>query len=348
MNAVEYSDLKPAWHTRDVEMLRMGKRIVPPHVQLILSDLCNHDCPWCAYRMTGYPSNQHFGEAGSNNPKRFIPTSKAFEILEDCATLGVQSVEFTGGGEPTVHPDHLEIFDRANAHGLKLALVTNGCLLRDRWEQILKRFSWIRVSLDAGTPETYAAVRRTTPVNFGRALANIARLSALGGPKIGVSFIVMKENAHECGEAARLAKLAGAESIRFAAFFSTDRNYYADWDPEAEIPTSTDDFRIINMVEQRRRDLVSRPDYDRCGYQHFNVYIGGDQNIYRCCDTAYNDRGNLGSIKNRRFKDWWSDPATAKLYREFDAKGCDLCAFNGKNRVLSYLTAPQPRDVEFA
>jgi sulfatase maturation enzyme AslB (radical SAM superfamily) len=360
VNAPEYSDLKPAWHMGRVLALREGRRVVPAQVQIVLSDLCNHDCPWCAYRMEGYASNQNFAEirpdgTSNHNPKRFIPTPKALELVENCQTLGVLGVQFTGGGEPTVHPDHMQVFARAVDLGLSSSLVTNGNLLRDGWADVLARFAWIRVSLDAGTADTYAKTRRTPKTQFAVALSNLERLAKLGGPTIGVSYIVLRENRTECVEAARLAKQAGAGSIRFAALFSTERGaYYEGWIEEAlgyvesAKALQSESFRVIDMMGDRLFDLSDRPDYRLCGYQHFNVYVGGDQNVYRCCDTSYNDHGYLGSVKDQTFREWWASAPARAAYDSFDARSCSLCAFNGKNRVLAFLADPQPKHVEFA
>src|SRR6185436_8088075 len=117
--AAAYSDLKALWHLPEMSALKEGRRFVPPHVQLILSDLCNQDCSFCAYRMSGgFSSEQFAGPAGEKNPNRKIPTDKAIEILNDCAALGVKAVQFTGGGEPTVHPEHMKLFNHALGLGL--------------------------------------------------------------------------------------------------------------------------------------------------------------------------------------------------------------------------------------
>lgn len=345
MNA--YTDLKPAWHLSKIAALRRGIAPVPAQIQLVISDLCNHDCPWCAYRMTGYPSNQHFWEVKSdgtrtNNPARFIPAEKAIEILRDAHTIGVYAVQFTGGGEPTVHPRHLDVFRAALDLGYECALVTNGCLLRDGWQDVLGRFQWVRVSLDAGSRETYAAVRRVDPSMFDKAVMNIARLADTTIAHLGVSFVVLRENYKEAAHAAYLARENGADSIRFAAMFSNeDERYYQGWYDEAraEIDKAAnmagDHFAVIDMLGQRVGDLRQHaPDYAFCGYQYFNVYVGGDLGVYRCCDTAYNDRGFVGSLKAQTFAEWWTSEAKANAYKDFDARGCSRCAFNGKNRVI--------------
>ena len=78
-------------------------------------------------------STELFGAVQSggftHNPNRKIKTEKALEIIDDCAAIGVKAIQFTGGGEPTVHPDHLELFLYAQELGIKTALVTNGVKL---------------------------------------------------------------------------------------------------------------------------------------------------------------------------------------------------------------------------
>ena len=80
----------------------------PVHIHLIVSDLCNQKCSFCAYRDEEYPSNQLFGigegAARNNNPNRMIPGPKVLEILSavrPCrdrpfATLGRRVLEQSG------------------------------------------------------------------------------------------------------------------------------------------------------------------------------------------------------------------------------------------------------------
>ena len=352
-----YTDLKPAWHLDKIKALRDTGQCVPGQVQLVISDLCNHDCPWCAYRAEGYSSNQHFsGPDGERNPNRRIPTEKCLEILDDISRLGIRAVQFTGGGEPTVHKDHLRIFDHALSRGLKCALVTNGNTLGDGWEYIYPRFDWIRVSLDAGTSETYAAARRVAASRYRVALDNIAKLSD-EGCKVGVSFIVLKENYIEALRAANAAEAAGAASIRFAALFSPQMAaYYDGWKDAADKAVAlavehykdSETFKVIDMFGQRHGDLVQgRPSGSFCGYQHLNVYIGGDQKVYRCCNTAYNDLGFVGDLTNQSFSEFWASESKAEAYRHFDARSCEHCAFNGKNDLIRYLVDKAPLHVDF-
>ena len=365
MSATPYSDLKVAWDLDRLAELRDTGRTTPSQIQLVISDLCNNDCTFCAYRMSGYSSNQHFGEIGphgfTNNPNRLIPFAKAIEILDDARSLGVGGIQFTGGGEPTVHPQHLAIFDHALGLGLKAALVTNANRLADGWQGVLPSFSWIRASIDAGTAETYTAIRKVPLTRFDVALANVSALAAQieragSACYLGTSFIVTKENYREIAQAARRVKETGARSIRFAAIFSPEMSSYYEGIREeclSQVATAISDiqdssFRVIDMLGQRMGDLArGKPDYRKCHYQQLNVYIGGDQKAYRCCNTAYNDLGDLGSMKNRRLTEWFYDPKTTESYVNFNPKACDHCAFNGKNEILGYLCDDTPDHAEF-
>lgn len=213
-----YSTAKPCYHKDKIETLRAGGQPVPTHVQLIISDLCNQDCAFCAYRWDGYDSNQLFtigadlAKTGHNNPKRMIDTDKVFEIIGDCAEMGVKAIQFTGGGEPTVHPGHHAFMVAVKSCGMDVSLVTNGVLLKEGTIKFLAaEASWVRVSIDCGNEDSYARIRHVSGQQMRRACHN---LSALADEKkrigsdvvIGVGFTVTRDNWREIEEAAILAK----------------------------------------------------------------------------------------------------------------------------------------------
>ena len=357
-----YSDLKAAHHLEQIAALRLGEQIVPRQVQLILSDLCNQGCSFCAYRMDDGLSVEKFaGPNGEKNPNRMIPAGKAREIIEDCAELGVMAIQFTGGGEPTVHPAHMALFEYASSLGMRTALVTNGLKLESGWEDTFPKMSWIRVSLDAGTADTYGATRQTPVRNFNRVQDNISMISAAirdagSDCYLGVGFVVTPENYKEIGLGVRAARSTGAAYVRMSAMFS--KNFMAPFigiydeikelvaNAKAECETAT--FKVVDLFGERLADLQQHaPDYEFCGYQQFNMYIGGDLNVYRCCSTSYTEHGKTGTLTNMRLRDWFLSEAKREAYGSFDARSCRLCQFNTKNRVINYMVSASPQHVEF-
>lgn len=353
-----YSNLKAAYHLEDIKALRDKKPNPPRHVQIILSDLCNQDCSFCAYRMTGGFSTENFGiqtEKGfKKNPNRMIPFKKVEEILHDCQKMGVKAVQFTGGGEPTLHPDYIKIFEIAQFLGLQTGLVTNGTKFNDWDFPILRRMSWIRVSLDAGHPKTYEKIRNSKL--WPRVITNIKLLGkGFNGPLVGVGFVITKDNYKEIYSAAKIVKESGISYMRVAAMFSAEGSkYYKDiyedilGDIEyTKAMLTTANFKLIDLFSHRLSDLdQGSPKNPFCGYQHFTLYIGGDQKLYRCCTTSYTTHGEIGDLKNQSLKDWWENEAT-EAYKDFDAQTCHHCQFNAQNELINSLVKNPPLHADF-
>lgn len=336
-----YSQLKVAHHPDRIHAMRAGLPVRPVHLQLILSDLCNQDCVFCAYRMSSGLSNELFGTAETHNPNRKIPTEKAREIIQDAAALGVRAVQFTGGGEPTVHPDHLELFTLAQSLGMETGLVTNGVRLDPTHPGVLG-MSWIRVSVDAGDPDTYARVRRVPAQHWSKMWANVEKLASRFGGVLGIGFVVTRENWEGVHAAALLAKRAGASNIRVGAVFSADgTSYYgaemaeigkAIAHAKLEVETVGHPFEVIDLFGRRIGDLQGgRPEEEHCGYQALTWYVGGDLNLYRCCNTAYTLHGKVGSLAESRLHE------LVGVHEPFDARSCRYCQFRGQNQAINAL-----------
>ena len=340
-----YSQAKPLYHIDRIEALRQGEAPPPVHVQMILSDLCNQDCSFCAYRMSAGLSREMFVTPETHNPNRRMPTDKAIEIVEDCFEMGVRAIQFTGGGEPTVHKDWQTIIHTAQKMGMETALVTNGTRISS--QSALQRLSWLRVSVDAGTAETYARVRRVRERTFEDVWENISTARMHTGGVLGVGFVITPDNFREMTLCAIRAREAGADNIRLGAVFSKEGLSFYDSVNINEVldeldrakEVETDDFQVLDLFGRRFSDLEGgSPEHKFCGYQYFTQYIGADLNVYRCCNTAYTPKGLLGSLKDQRYRDF-------KPNWPLDARTCQFCQFQGQNEAInSVLQAPEHPD----
>lgn len=351
MSASLYSQQKAAYHQDRLVQIGEGRTPPPVHLHFILSDLCNQDCSFCAYRMSSGLSSELFKTEETHNPNRKIPTRKAEEILLDAAALGVKAVQFTGGGEPTVHPDHLHLFGRAQALGMETALVTNGVKL-DPFAESVQRMTWIRVSVDSGDAEMYGRVRRVPPQHWTKMWANVANLAANFKGTLGIGYVITPENYEGLLDCARMAKAAGASNMRVGAVFSADGlSYYpdgmvrriADSVQEVKQQTDGDGFTVIDLFGRRIGDLeAGHPDFEQCAYQYMTWYIGGDLNLYRCCNVAYTKNGLVTSLADKRLV----DVISTRAHEPFDARSCLHCQFLGQNKTIHALMTP-PEHVNF-
>lgn len=125
--------LKLALHTQFADHLA-GKQIAPINVEVSPSGVCQASCGFCFYAG---------GELGSHR-KVFLDTGVTCDLLASCASLGVKSISWTGGGEPSLHPDIAKLVACAHADGIEQGMFTNA-LAMPRFDPSL--LSWARVTM---------------------------------------------------------------------------------------------------------------------------------------------------------------------------------------------------------
>lgn len=94
--------------------MELEKDRVPSHkIRLVLTHNCNLNCPWCvdAVIRTNYSGNY----MTLDNVNKAITFAKEHDIQEFTLT----------GGEPTLHPNFVEIAKLIKANGFKLKIITN-------------------------------------------------------------------------------------------------------------------------------------------------------------------------------------------------------------------------------
>ena len=103
---------------------------------------------------------------------------------------------------------------------------------------------------------------------------------------------------------------------------------------------ASDTLAVHDNFGTRFHDLKQHaPDYKTCSYQYYTSYIGADLHAYRCCVLAYNRRGRIhgGDLKDRSWDEFWNSPERKHDLDSLDARQCERCQFNEKNRAVDYL-----------
>jgi MoaA/NifB/PqqE/SkfB family radical SAM enzyme len=335
-----YNQQKALCHRDRITTLIEGKHPAPVHVQLLPTNRCNSACQWCAYRQSGYSSNETFFATDE------IPFNKLEEIVADCAAMGVRAIEVTGGGEPTMHPQHAELMESIVERGMDLGVVTNGVILRHHTQEAILNSQWVRVSIDAGTRHTYATTRNVSMEVFESVRKHIKTLAdkrQSAAPTVGVGFVVTPQNWKEVAQATRNAHEDGADNIRIGAMFSNEgggytvaiRHQLSELLQEAK-SFETETFKIYDLVSDRIAQLLEgSPAHPKCWHQSLATLIGADQNVYRCCVVAYNHIGLIGSIRDKRFLELWQSPGMGQQLLEFDARQCPRCIRAASNAAIA-------------
>ena len=81
-------------------------------VEIAPTSYCNANCPWCFFK-------------GISVCKR-IKDKVMLRVIREMHDFGVKAINWTGGGEPTLHPQFELFVCLAAGLGMKQGLFTNG------------------------------------------------------------------------------------------------------------------------------------------------------------------------------------------------------------------------------
>ena len=349
MSKNKYSDLKFLGFPETLNALRKIKIMPPVHLRIKPTNICNHDCWYCAYHASGL-------QLGDQMTYRdVIPFEKLNEVANDIVEMGVSAVTFSGGGEPLLYKRLPEIIEKSYKGGVKVATLTNGSNLKGLMAEAFQKYgTWVRVSLDGYDDDSYAKARGVKSGEFTNLMNNMrAFKSSNTNCILGCSFIVGKDNCKHVFNICEKLKGVGVDHVKISGAVvgnSPEENnlYHGEIKSivgkqiQMAIKLSDDNFKIVDHYH----DLEGRfkKEYTTCPYILYRPVIGADSCVYTCQDKAYTDSGKLGSIKNQSFKDYWHSQGNLDAVYGLDpSKSCNHhCISHSKNVVISeYLSIDQ-------
>lgn len=354
MGHAVYSNLKALAYPDRMTALLSDVPAPPIHVRIKPTNVCNHSCYFYAYRTDAVS----LGEGMSLRDR--IPRDKMVEIADDLIAMGVEAVTFSGGGEPLIYPHIADAVERLASGGIKVASLTNGSRLKGKVADAFARHgSWIRVSIDGWDDESYQAYRDVKPGAFEGVLENLRAFAGRGSACVlGASIIVDERNAAHIAELSAKLKDCGVSHAKIApCIVSNDgaenNRYHAAFrdivERQIDAARALDDegFRIVNHYHEMETRF-DKP-YESCPFASLLTVIGADCTVYTCQDKAYTEGGRLGSIADRRFRDFWYAPETREaLTRLNPAAHCrHHCVADAKNRLLTDLQSLDPAHMAF-
>jgi len=321
--------------------LSIDKIMAPIHIRIKPTNICCHSCWYCAYRADNL-------QVGKNMLERdFIPKEKMMEIIDDIIEMGVQAVTFSGGGDPFCYPYLSDAVAKLSNSSVKFASLTNGSLLFGKTAEIFAHNAqWVRISMDGWDDKSYSKYRKVPVGEFTKTLINIKDFKKYKGKcYLGVSLICDKNNSSHIYELVKKLKDSGVNSVKIAPCIVHDNrkenskyhkpifNKVKEQIAIARKELGDNGFEIFDSYHNQLESF--RKEYEWCPYLQILPIIGADLNVYPCQDKAYNLKdGLIGSIKNKRFKDFWFEDKR-KFFKIDPSKVCNHhCVTNEKNKII--------------
>lgn len=318
-----------------------NKILSPIHIRIKPTNICNHNCWYCAYRSDNL-------QLGKNMVKKdYIPQEKMMEIIDDIVEMGVQAVTFSGGGEPFCYPYLLDSLRKLSQTQVKFSALTNGAILEKEIAEIFAHYgSWLRISMDGWDDKSYSFYRGVPKGEFRKIIRNMENFKKLGGKcYLGVCLIIDRNNAPHIYEFINRLKSIGVDSVKVSpCIVSNDGVKNNRYHKKIFNKVKTQVKKAIEDLADGKFELFDsyhelnekfKKDYAWCPYLQILPVIGADLNIYPCQDKAYNlDEGLIGSIKNQRFKDFWFADKN-KFFIINPSLHCNHhCVANAKNKLI--------------
>lgn len=197
LNQSSYIDLIETSKSSSCKITGKRKKCYPRSITLELTDQCNLHCEHC------------YKEA--KNTKGIFIALKQIETLINQVEDNIFDIQLTGG-EPFLHPQINEILKTIVEH-YYILVTTNGTLLSNVDESLLKKINFIQVSMYGATSKEYESMTGSQSAfkNFLYGLEKICTLRINNR----VSVVLNKENMYKAEEYIKLAAFYGISEIKF-------------------------------------------------------------------------------------------------------------------------------------
>jgi len=348
MDKYKIDSHKLIYHPDRVSDWLKGKDIYPIYTEISPSGSCNHRCVYCALDFMEYKPV-------------FLDRQILKKRLNEMGLLGVRSIMYAGEGEPFLHKDMPAIINDTKKAGIDVAVTTNAALFdKKKADEALVALSWIKVSINAGTKNTYAKIHCTKPEDFDRVIKNMsyaADLRRKNGYKcsLGMQIVLLPENAKEVFTLAKLAKEMGMDYLVVKPYSQhplSKTNRYKDIKYSSYLnlakrleKLNNDKFDVIFRIRTMQKWDDAKRNYRHCFGLPFWAYIDASGNVWACSMYLSKDKFCLGNINKNTFKQIWMSQKRRKLVRwaeeELDTDKCRVnCRMDEINRYLWELKLP--------
>ncbi|MFJ4683987.1 radical SAM protein [Streptomyces sp. NPDC091377] len=294
---------QPSGWPRVLEAASGAPSSAPLVVDLDPTTFCDLACPEC---ISGKLLNQG----------RFTPDRLA-ALAEELVAMSVRAVVLIGGGEPLAHRGTRQVLRILGEAGLAVGVVTNGTMIGQNLTELAQYASWVRVSIDAGTRETYGIFRpdRKGRSVFDKVIGNMRLLAEAKTGSLGYSFLVMSRrepdgrvvsNHTEVLRAAELAHDIGCDYFETKAMFDDDHHIIqvsqsildsVDEQLAQAARLESDTFQLVNsstLTSLRGHSGAVQPkEYHRCRVAELRTLIT-PSGVYVCAYHRGNPLAKIG------------------------------------------------------
>jgi len=300
---------KLSYHYDRVQAWEAGERIAPVSVDMSLTRSCSAMCSFCYAMMQ------------ESQTRSNIKVPHALNLLDDFAEIGIRSVSLVSDGESTLSPAYVPFIQHAASLGIDLGNATNAWEWGpEKVDAILSHMTWIRFTVAAGRPESYAKIMYKGPEHtevFDKAMLNIKYAvdlkKKLGlSVTLGIQMVLMPELKDEIIPFAQLGLDLGVDyavikhcSDDEQGTLGIDYSQYEALHPLLERAEAMSNEQTKVIVKWNKIKVGDKPSYKRFYGPQFLLQISGS-GLVAPSGMFFNARYSklhIGNFTEERFKD---------------------------------------------
>lgn len=361
-------------HEAQVKRLMQGApyEVTPITAEFVPTLECNFTCARCTYR-------DWKGLTTTQKGKRYMDLALMKHLLDELKKAGLKGIIWTGGGEPTLHPNLLEGMRYAKSLGLKNGLFSNGShLTPEMVETLLLEIApaFIRISVNAPTEESHRRFHSYSRAEdyFGNILDVLTKMAQMKmhdrriSTTIGIGVLVSPRNLSALREfgsfirqilftdrtqsgwldyiAFRPEVMYGGEEVaqHSPEFFArAEKNWGGLVLPSMSGPQGLDPI----FIRERFRNMndPQQADTPYCLAHPWRVSIAYDGKVYLCAEQNGNPNFCLGDLSRQSFAEIWYGKQRKSVIRDLNAgmyqKLCPpICVLTYMSHVFNQLPFP--------
>lgn len=310
-------------------MQHPGVSLLPPSVDIDLTNACNQDCYYCESATFRQDSP---GARSLDDYLTLLDRLASWKQQSNVAG-SVHTVCFSGGGEPTLFKGYEQVIKRAVNSGFMTSLITNGTnldrLLDSLTDTELQQLAWIGVDIDAGTEELYEQIRKTKTKSIFSSVVNSMQQLSSCGVNIDIKILLNEFNSNTTA-LRDMFELARTSTARMLYFRPTVINGvpYSCTHLDADIVALSKEYNIpatLNLKKFQPRT------YSRCHQMYAFLTFCADGNMYSCCENKGNPMFSLGSWVEGDFRKLWDGKQHKNMYNSINTNFCPVCRGNTHN-----------------
>ena len=320
---------------------------------------CNLRCTWCNSEYILNHNDKKIEDDTLLEIVSFLSEWKVHPFTEK----GVETICIAGGGEPTLHPNLSNFIQKCYDVGIQTGIVTNGTNI-DKHLNSLLNCTWVGISIDAGTPETFKKLKGKDL--FDKIIQNVKILSELTsemkhaplsqpgqGPGISYKFLLHPKNIGDLYTAAKLAKSIGCKNLHIRPFGES-------WDKIGQLK---DVFSYSDIVEFKENLNKARELEDK-KFKIFGITHKFDGNFKKeiffkicraifmtcvfmpskdegkfdfglCCDRRGDEKITFHNLNSpKEVLDIWGSEKHWSISDEIRTNECPRCTYQPHNKLF--------------